>query len=784
PTDLLELLSTNEFEEILVDSSDDTEFTQKLWDALTNSPMNSALYDTILHYLATAKCFLKLEEFWAHLDVDKTLEFLKGIQYYNTVTSRIEKSLEGVEDIPTKKRVVLRTVPLLGDNAIYDLMRSIYYNSEQSAEFVDKLHPNFLRFYDLPSISHSSETLTGRLLKAIDDRSFAVMSDGVKRSIGRFWGISSIMKKSRELLPLRSCGMWSLVCLLYITTHYTKHIVVNLLEENTISDGIENVIRSPFEVTTFTMMVFDECHNAVKNSPYSKLLRFYHRLSFSQRIPSKAALPQIIGLTASLGVGGKSTEKDAVAHVIRLCAMLNCKAISTVRKNVGELKKFSPEVFDEIHSCGGQNDSERSRYLGTICELMKIFETQLNLIYIMPSNRRKESLLTKRTLPTMVNYIVRIPNMRLHLKTKHRSNLYRAIEMFEDFSSEESFKFLNEQMEWRSASLTSFSRDHWIKYSEKAACMHLHNNSSKDSRTIVFIRTRRGASALAEILNKHPVMVSDGIRVECIAGLNKGTCETTTKREQMEKLRRFRDGETRVLVATSVADEGLDVAKCNLVIKYNCATNEIAHVQRRGRGRAENSRSILITQNLKLVEQEEKNVLKVQEGLTELLRDIQREDANVAQRIALQKASGKVYRLLCSKCDAFLCTSNDIKTYKGTQYCVCDPSFWAKTRHELVRGQLSTTEEKFAIAKLCCVSPNCVNVLGRIMCIEQIMMPVLSAQACVFEYYNGTEPIRRTVRKWITVKEEFFTPDEIRNYDLAAMNEAAVRPNIKSEGVA
>lgn len=56
----------------------------------------------------------------------------------------------------------------------------------------------------------------------------------------------------------------------------------------------------------------------------------------------------------------------------------------------------------------------------------------------------------------------------------------------------------------------------------------------------------------------------------------------TSQARQESIIQQFRSGDVRVIVATSVAEEGIDIPECNLVIKYNHVGNEVSTVQARG----------------------------------------------------------------------------------------------------------------------------------------------------------------------------------------------------------
>ena len=100
-----------------------------------------------------------------------------------------------------------------------------------------------------------------------------------------------------------------------------------------------------------------------------------------------------------------------------------------------------------------------------------------------------------------------------------------------------------------------------------------------DAKVIVFANYRDTVAVLSGALEG-----VKGCRVsEFVGQASKWGAEGLSPKQQIERLQNFRSGNSNVLVATSVGEEGLDIPSADLVIFYEPISSEIRTIQRRGR---------------------------------------------------------------------------------------------------------------------------------------------------------------------------------------------------------
>ena len=100
-----------------------------------------------------------------------------------------------------------------------------------------------------------------------------------------------------------------------------------------------------------------------------------------------------------------------------------------------------------------------------------------------------------------------------------------------------------------------------------------------DGKILVFTEFRDTVTNLVSRLSS-----IDGLKPDQFIGQSsRGTQKGMTQKQQLAQLKRFREGEINVLVATSVGEEGLDVPAADLVILYEPVPSAIRAIQRRGR---------------------------------------------------------------------------------------------------------------------------------------------------------------------------------------------------------
>ena len=99
------------------------------------------------------------------------------------------------------------------------------------------------------------------------------------------------------------------------------------------------------------------------------------------------------------------------------------------------------------------------------------------------------------------------------------------------------------------------------------------------SRIIVFTQYRDTVKVILEHLKGQ-----EAIRAARFVGQGEREGDPgMSQEEQRETLERLREGEINVLVATSIAEEGLDIPEVDHVVFYEPVPSEIRYIQRRGR---------------------------------------------------------------------------------------------------------------------------------------------------------------------------------------------------------
>lgn len=111
------------------------------------------------------------------------------------------------------------------------------------------------------------------------------------------------------------------------------------------------------------------------------------------------------------------------------------------------------------------------------------------------------------------------------------------------------------------------------------------------SRVIVFANYRDTAEMLTNELAE-----VEGIRpIRFVGQASKYKDKGLTQKQQVEIIEQFKAGDYNVLVATSVAEEGLDIPSTNLVLFYEPIPSEIRSIQRKGRtGRKHEGRVVVL----------------------------------------------------------------------------------------------------------------------------------------------------------------------------------------------
>ena len=390
----------------------------------------------------------------------------------------------------------------------------------------------------------------------------------------------------------------------------------------------------PVHLTDVSVLVFDEAHHCRGNHQYKQIMAYY------KNTPNKFK-PVVLGLTASpageITVEKTSLKLEELLENLRCSIAMPVLTSSVIHVNIPDTVYEVSECISNRHVILRRCIEDHVQYLKTILQTEDApgRQTLQELPFSSPNFRgalrrlidtchgnkkRKKTLIAGEHAMHMLSVVDLNEVLGYHHAMEClRDCVYRTIQAV---SPKESAlkKLIGSQPTFlaiRALVDNVVQEDSPASDRYNILVKHLKHfvtraREDETSRGIVFVSMRKTAYKLCEQIRTIPDVIK-ALSPEAFVGHGQGSYDGMTWREEQEELlKQFRSGITKLLVCTSVLEEGLDVPECNLVIRFQGAASLRALVQTRGRASRRSDSTFVVICNEKEKEVAEDSLLREQ----------------------------------------------------------------------------------------------------------------------------------------------------------------------------
>jgi Fanconi anemia group M protein len=363
--------------------------------------------------------------------------------------------------------------------------------------------------------------------------------------------------------------------------------------------GLENdIITNRIDLSEVSTLVLDEAHRATGDYAYTFVAQQYNK---------KARYPRILALTASPG--------SEVEKINEVCKNLFIEAVELRTDEDPDVRPYVQETTIRWVQLDFPEELKKVRYYLKQCYNSKLNELK-NLGYVDANKLAQGKVALLKLQGALHAEIARgdksfeimksVSLLAEAMKAEHAVELIETQgvaplnayleRMFDEARTTKVKAVLNlaSDANFKSAfvltkQLVENNIEHPKQLQLKRIVAEEFANNEK-VKIIIFNQYRESAKKIEETLNS-----ITGVKAKIFVGQAKKNGIGLSQKEQKGMLEEFKNGQFNCLVATSVAEEGIDIPRVDLVVFYEPIPSGIRTIQRRGRtGRQDKGRVIVL----------------------------------------------------------------------------------------------------------------------------------------------------------------------------------------------